>query len=152
LRTCRGGVVLVLLRDGGQVDVGSGKVDTLLRREGTVVDDAGHRMKFTTNPEYATKCDDKIMYLDYQNITKVLGRSTSVPGRLTPFFDERVPLLTASTSSSSWPIEMTLNFGVKNGVDMVFASFIRRGQDVTDIRAHLGEDGKNITSTRGYRC
>jgi hypothetical protein len=37
-----------------------------------------------------------------------------------------------------------LQFGVKNGVDMIFASFIRRGQDVKDIRTVLGPDGANI--------
>jgi pyruvate kinase len=37
-----------------------------------------------------------------------------------------------------------LEFGVKNGVDMVFASFIRRAQDVRDIRTVLGPDGANI--------
>jgi pyruvate kinase len=37
-----------------------------------------------------------------------------------------------------------LEFGVKNGVDMVFASFIRRAQDVLDIRNVLGPDGANI--------
>jgi len=37
-----------------------------------------------------------------------------------------------------------LQFGVKNGVDMVFASFIRRAQDVRDIREVLGPDGASI--------
>ncbi|KAG6913073.1 hypothetical protein DXG01_009863, partial [Tephrocybe rancida] len=37
-----------------------------------------------------------------------------------------------------------LQFGVKNGVDMVFASFIRRGQDIRDIRTVLGPDGANV--------
>jgi pyruvate kinase len=37
-----------------------------------------------------------------------------------------------------------LEFGVKNGVDMIFASFIRRGQDVKDIRSVLGPEGVNI--------
>jgi pyruvate kinase len=37
-----------------------------------------------------------------------------------------------------------LQFGVKNGVDMIFASFIRRAQDVRDIREVLGPDGANI--------
>lgn len=37
-----------------------------------------------------------------------------------------------------------LQFGVKNGVDMVFASFIRRAQDVKDIRTVLGPDGASI--------
>lgn len=37
-----------------------------------------------------------------------------------------------------------LRFGVKNGVDMIFASFIRRGSDIKHIRQVLGEDGKEI--------
>ena len=37
-----------------------------------------------------------------------------------------------------------LQFGVKNGVDMIFASFIRRAQDVFDIRDVLGPEGANI--------
>lgn len=37
-----------------------------------------------------------------------------------------------------------LRFGVKNNVDMVFASFIRRGEDIRHIRRVLGEDGKEI--------
>lgn len=37
-----------------------------------------------------------------------------------------------------------LRFGVRNGVDMIFASFIRRGQDVKDIKTVLGPDGASI--------
>ena len=37
-----------------------------------------------------------------------------------------------------------LQFGVKNGVDMIFASFIRRAEDVRHIREVLGPDGANI--------
>jgi pyruvate kinase len=37
-----------------------------------------------------------------------------------------------------------LRFGVKNKVDMVFASFIRQASDITAIREVLGEDGKDI--------
>jgi len=37
-----------------------------------------------------------------------------------------------------------LAFGVKNNVDMVFASFIRRGSDIRDIRRELGEEGQEI--------
>jgi pyruvate kinase len=37
-----------------------------------------------------------------------------------------------------------LQFGVRNGVDMIFASFIRRAQDVKDIKTVLGPDGANI--------
>ncbi len=37
-----------------------------------------------------------------------------------------------------------LRFGVEQNVDVVFASFIRKAQDVHDVRAILGEDGKHI--------
>ena len=37
-----------------------------------------------------------------------------------------------------------LEFGIEQGVDMVFASFTRKAQDVHDVRAQLGEKGKNI--------
>lgn len=37
-----------------------------------------------------------------------------------------------------------LQFGVKHGVDMVFASFIRKAADVHAVRAVLGEKGKDI--------
>lgn len=37
-----------------------------------------------------------------------------------------------------------LQFGVEQGVDMVFASFIRKADDVHAVRAVLGEKGKNI--------
>jgi pyruvate kinase len=37
-----------------------------------------------------------------------------------------------------------LQFGVKNNVDMIFASFIRRAEDVIDIRKVLGPDGAKI--------
>jgi pyruvate kinase len=37
-----------------------------------------------------------------------------------------------------------IRFGVKNKVDMIFASFIRTGSDIKAIRDVLGEDGKDI--------
>ena len=37
-----------------------------------------------------------------------------------------------------------LKFGVKQGVDMVFASFIRKAADVEAVRRVLGEEGKHI--------
>ena len=37
-----------------------------------------------------------------------------------------------------------LTFGVDKDVDVVFASFIRKAEDVRKIREHLGEKGKHI--------
>ena len=40
--------------------------------------------------------------------------------------------------------EADLRFGVAQGVDMVFASFIRSAQDVKEVRRALGERGHAI--------
>ena len=37
-----------------------------------------------------------------------------------------------------------LKFGVEQGVDMVFASFIRKAEDVDAVRSVLGDKGKHI--------
>lgn len=37
-----------------------------------------------------------------------------------------------------------LKFGVEHGVDMIFASFIRDGDGVQEVRKALGEKGKHI--------
>ena len=35
-------------------------------------------------------------------------------------------------------------FGREQGVDMIFASFVRKAADVEDMRKELGEEGKDI--------
>ena len=41
-------------------------------------------------------------------------------------------------------LQADLKFGVEQGVDVVFASFIRKAMDVAVIRQELGEKGKHI--------
>lgn len=109
-------------------------------------------------------------YVDYKNITKVIekGRVVYVDDGVLSFEvldipDEktvRVKCLNNGKISSRKGVNLPktdvdlpalsekdkadLRFGVKNNVDMVFASFIRRGSDITAIREVLGEDGKQI--------
>ncbi|EMT72908.1 Pyruvate kinase [Fusarium odoratissimum] len=131
---------------------------------------AGHEMNITTDDSYATACDDKNMYVDYKNITNVIepGRVIYVDDGVLAFDvleikDEKTIRVKARNNGAicskkgvnlpntdvdlpalSEKDKADLKFGVENNVDMVFASFIRRAQDIYDIREVLGEKGKHI--------
>ncbi|OAA62784.1 pyruvate kinase [Niveomyces insectorum RCEF 264] len=131
---------------------------------------AGTVMNFTTDERYATSCDTKNMYVDYKNIAKVVkpGRKIYVDDGVLAFdvleiTDEKTIKVRARNNgfiSSKKGVNLPntdvdlpalsekdkndLRFGVKNNVDMVFASFIRRAQDIRDIREVLGPDGAHI--------
>lgn len=130
----------------------------------------GAELNITTDEKYATASDDKNMYVDYKNITKVIeaGRTIYVDDGILSFevvkvVDDRtlrvrcmnngkissrkgvnLPKTDVDLPALSEKDKNDLRFGVKNNVDMVFASFIRRGSDITAIREVLGKDGQEI--------
>ncbi|KAF6012467.1 Pyruvate kinase [Brettanomyces bruxellensis] len=131
---------------------------------------AGETLTFTTDDKYAEKCDSKLVYVDYKNLTKVIkvGKIIFVDDGIQSFEVEeivddktlKVKSLNSGNVSSkkgvnlpNTPVDLPalsekdeadLRFGVKNHVDMVFASFIRTADDVRHIRRVLGEEGKDI--------
>ncbi|KAL8393249.1 hypothetical protein RB595_003147 [Gaeumannomyces hyphopodioides] len=131
---------------------------------------AGTELNFTTDEKYATACDTENMYVDYKNITKVIekgrtiyvddgvlafevlnvvdDKTVRVRARNNGFISSRkgvnLPNTDVDLPALSEKDKNDLRFGVKNNVDMVFASFIRRGQDIKDIREVLGEQGRHI--------
>ncbi|KAF2751754.1 pyruvate kinase [Sporormia fimetaria CBS 119925] len=145
-------------------------------RTGNTVDDqdipisAGDVINITTDDAYATKSDNKNMYVDYKNITKVIqpGRIIYVDdgvlsfkvleivddqtlkcecvnnGKISSKKGVNLPKTNVDLPPLSEKDKADLRFGVKNGVDMIFASFIRQGSDIVAIREVLGEEGKDI--------
>lgn len=130
---------------------------------------AGAPITVTTDDKYAESCDASTLYVDYKNITKVVapgrpifvddgvlqlivkeivddktikaealnsGMISSKKGVNLPGSDVDLPALSPKDKAD-------LAFGVKNGVDMIFASFIRTGNDVKHIRQVLREAGPN---------
>jgi len=134
-----------------------------------IVWEAGDIVKLTTDEDFKEKCTKEVVYVDYKNITKVMqpgkrifiddglisikaneigdnwiigevengGNLGSRKGCNLPGTDTDLPAVSEKDMSD-------LQFGVEQGVDMVFASFIRDAAGVREIRKVLGEKGKDI--------
>jgi len=134
-----------------------------------IVWEAGDIVKLTTDEAFKEKCTKEVVYVDYKNITKVMvpgkrifiddglisikaneigedfivgevengGNLGSRKGCNLPGTDTDLPAVSEKDKSD-------LQFGVEQGVDMVFASFIRDAAGVREIRKVLGEKGKDI--------
>jgi pyruvate kinase len=126
-------------------------------------------MIFSVDPKHAEECDDKIMYIDYKNLPKVIevGKTVFIDdgvlsfevkeiledgirvvaknnGKLCSHKGVNLPNTNVDLPALSEKDKADLKFGVKQKVDVIFASFIRSGQDVKEIREVLGEEGKSI--------
>jgi len=131
--------------------------------------EAGDTVKLTTDDAFKEKCTKEVVWLDYKNITKVLvpgkriyiddglisvkaleigsdyvlgevengGNLGSRKGCNLPATDTDLPAVSEKDMKD-------LQFGVDQGVDMVFASFIRDAAGVREIRKVLGDAGKDI--------
>jgi len=152
------------------LDTKGPEIRTGLTRDGKDYDIAkGHEMIFSVDDKYAESCDLNVMYIDYKNLPKVIdvGRIIYVDDGVLSFKVQEVnetevkvrclnngkissrkgvnlPKTDVDLPALSEKDKKDLRFGAERGVDMIFASFIRRAQDVRDIREVLGEDGKHI--------
>jgi len=138
-----------MTKDGGNVE---------LHKGGTIT--------VSVDPAHKDACDAHLVYMDYANLPKVMsvggiifvddgllglkvssidvegcslaceilnsGMLGSKKGCNLPEVDVDLPALSEKDKAD-------LAFGVEQNVDMIFASFIRKAQDVRDVRARLVE-------------
>lgn len=143
-----------LLKGGGTAEISLSKGDIL---------------KLTTDKAFFAEGDNTTLYVDYENITKVMKEGGII------YVDDGLISLKVREIGSNYLLVEVLNdsklgskkgvnlpnvevdlpavseqdkkdilFGVKHEVDMIFASFIRKAQDVRDIRHLLGTKGQGI--------
>ncbi|XP_054866673.1 pyruvate kinase PKM isoform X1 [Amphiprion ocellaris] len=129
----------------------------------------GNVIKITLDDAYQENCSDEVLWLDYKNITRVVEVGSKIyiddglislqvkeigsdflmceienGGTLGSKKGVNLPGAAVDLPAVSDKDIQDLQFGVAQGVDMVFASFIRKAADVHAVREVLGEKGKNI--------
>lgn len=129
----------------------------------------GNKIRLSTNKEHEDQCDQSLLYLDYKNIVNIVKKGNKVfidDGLISLVVDEinkdsvdciienggslgskkgvNLPGLPVDLPAISEKDRSDLIFGVEQGVDIIFASFIRDAAGVRSVREALGEKGKHI--------
>ncbi|VDM57870.1 unnamed protein product [Angiostrongylus costaricensis] len=129
----------------------------------------GKSITLTTHETYKDSCGAEKLYLDYKNIVKVVSKGSRVyidDGLISLVVNEikatdiectienggmlgsrkgvNLPGTLVDLPAVSEKDISDLKFGVEQGVDMIFASFIRNADGIRAMRKVLGEKGKHI--------
>ncbi|KAL1510243.1 hypothetical protein AB1Y20_006567 [Prymnesium parvum] len=130
----------------------------------TVPLEKGAKVTITTDAAKKDECSAELIYMDYANLPKVMSVGQSImvddglielqvteidvaagqmqcvvvnSGNLGGKKGCNLPEVNVDLPALSEKDIADLKFAVKNDVDMIFASFIRKGSDVRDVRACL---------------
>ena len=131
--------------------------------------EAGSEVTVTVDEQYANRCTAERIYVDYRNLPKVVHVESTIfvddgliclrvidvgtdyvkarvinTGKLSNHKGVNLPNVHVDLPAVSEADVKALRFGVEMGVDMVFASFIRKASDVVTIRQVLGPEGEHI--------
>ncbi|KAM9001862.1 pyruvate kinase PKLR isoform X1 [Sarcophilus harrisii] len=129
----------------------------------------GSQVRITVDPAFQTRGNASTVWVDYPNIVRVVperGRIYIDDGLISLVVKHKEPegLLTEVENGGilgsrkgvnlpgaevdlpglSEQDVLDLRFGVEQGVDIIFASFIRKAQDVIAVREALGPQGQSI--------
>lgn len=130
----------------------------------------GQDLKISCDPALREQCDENNQYLEYPSLVKSVHVGSEIviaDGNflltVKEIIDDKTIMATVLNDATigsrkncnlpgaivdlpavSEKDKKDIEFAVKNKLDMVFASFIRKRQDVLDVRAALGEDGKYV--------
>jgi len=150
-------------------EIRTGLIREDLRAAGDIQLRRGQSIRLSMNPDHFEQCSNEMIYVDYKNLPLIIENGNKIfidDGliclRATSFGEDWVdceienagalgskkgvnlPGLEVDLPAISAKDKADLTFGLEQGVDMVFASFIRKASDVREIRDHLGEAGKHI--------
>jgi pyruvate kinase len=129
----------------------------------------GMFINLTIDDKYMEQCDESNLWVDYKNILVVIEVGSKIfiddglislqcvekgadflkckvenGGNLGSKKGVNLPGSPVDLPAVSKKDIEDLKFGVEHGVDMVFASFIRSGDGIRQLRNVLGDKGKNI--------
>jgi len=142
----------------------------MMKDGGDITYNKGQTLIVSCDPQKRELCDQENQYLDYPALVKSVHVGSDIviaDGnfllRVSEIVDEntiKATVLNTATIGSrkncnlpgsvidlpavSEKDKKDIEFAVKNRLDMVFASFIRKKQDVLDVRAALGEEGQYV--------